>query len=92
MSGLPEFAAQQPAASEPRVRITGRDLVASPADLAACRASIRVGSKTFHAASLLLPRRVRSCALALYAFCREADDAIDRSDDPFHKYALPWQN
>ncbi|MBM4213603.1 MAG: phytoene/squalene synthase family protein [Gammaproteobacteria bacterium] len=65
-----------------QVRVTGRDLVAAPADLAACRASIRVGSKTFHAASLLLPRRIRGSALALYAFCREADDAIDRSSEP----------
>ena len=62
--------------------IAGRDLRASSADLAECRASIRVGSKTFHAASLLLPRRIRGSALALYAFCREADDAIDRSDEP----------
>ena len=64
------------------VRIAGHDLVASAADLAACRRAIRAGSKTFHAASLLLPRRIRGSALALYAFCREADDAIDRSDDP----------
>lgn len=64
------------------VNIAGRDLRASPSDLAACRAAIREGSKTFHAASLLLPRRIRGSALALYAFCREADDAIDRSDDP----------
>lgn len=45
----------------------------------ACRASLRGGSKSFHAASLLLPRRVREPATALYAFCRLADDAIDRA-------------
>lgn len=67
--------------------VTGRDLVASSADMAACRAAIRVGSKTFHAASLLLPRRIRSSALALYAFCREADDAIDRSAEPLQALA-----
>lgn len=55
---------------------------ASAGDLAACAAAIRAGSKTFHAASLLLPRRVREPALALYAFCREADDAIDGSAQP----------
>src|SRR5262249_39014200 len=44
---------------------------------AACRASIRKGSKSFFAASLLLPREVREAALALYAFCRAADDAVD---------------
>lgn len=47
------------------------------ADLAHCRAAIRHGSRSFHAASLLLPGRVRDPALALYAFCRQADDAVD---------------
>lgn len=51
-------------------------------DRAACRAAIRGGSKTFHAASLLLPARIREPALALYAFCRLADDAIDESSEP----------
>ena len=48
------------------------------ADLAACRAALADGSRTFLAASHLLPRSVRDAACALYAFCREADDAIDR--------------
>jgi 15-cis-phytoene synthase len=47
------------------------------ADLAACRALLRGGSRSFHAASLLLPDRVRAPASALYAFCRLADDAVD---------------
>ena len=47
------------------------------ADLAHCRDAIRTGSLSFHAASKLLPRRVREPALALYAFCRLADDAVD---------------
>ena len=47
------------------------------ADLAACDAILRVGSKSFRAAALLLPRRIREPATALYAFCRLADDAID---------------
>lgn len=50
-------------------------------DLRACRALMRGGSKTFFAASLLLPARVREPASALYAFCRLADDAIDLGDD-----------
>jgi phytoene synthase len=49
------------------------------ADLAACRALLRTGSRTFHAASYLLPRAVRDPSIALYAFCRLADDAIDES-------------
>lgn len=51
-----------------------------PHDAAACRALMRGGSKTFFAASLLLPARVRGPATALYAFCRVADDAIDLRD------------
>jgi phytoene synthase len=47
------------------------------ADLAACRALLRQGSRSFHAASLLLPGTVRDPATALYAFCRLADDAVD---------------
>ena len=53
-----------------------------PADLEACRAAIRVGSLSFHSASRLLPGRVRDPALALYAFCRGADDAVDEGAEP----------
>ncbi len=56
-------------------------------DLDACEALMRGGSKSFFAASGLLPQRVRIPAIALYAFCRVADDAIDEHmDDP---QALP---
>lgn len=51
-------------------------------DLQACRALMRGGSKSFFAASLLLPQRVRAPATALYAYCRLADDAIDLGADP----------
>lgn len=50
-------------------------------DLAACEALMRGGSKSFFAASGLLPQRVRMPAIALYAFCRVADDAIDEHED-----------
>ncbi len=53
-----------------------------PCDAQALRALMRGGSKTFFAASLLLPPRVRAPATALYAFCRLADDAIDMGADP----------
>lgn len=53
----------------------------APADLERCREAIRTGSLSFHAASRLLPPRVRDPALALYAFCRLADDAVDDSAD-----------
>ena len=47
------------------------------ADMEACREAIRHGSLSFHAASKLLPKSVRDPSLALYAFCRLADDAVD---------------
>lgn len=46
-------------------------------DMEACREAIRHGSLSFHAASRLLPASVRDPSLALYAFCRLADDAVD---------------
>ncbi|MEM1374240.1 MAG: phytoene/squalene synthase family protein [Pseudomonadota bacterium] len=52
-----------------------------PKDMDACRAAIQHGSLSFHTASKLLPARVRDPALALYAFCRLADDAVDLGDD-----------
>lgn len=49
----------------------------SRSDIAACRNLLRGGSRTFFAASLVLPRAVSDPAIALYAFCRLADDAVD---------------
>ena len=47
-------------------------------DLDACVEMMRGGSKTFFAASRFLPPRVRSASIALYAFCRVADDMVDQ--------------
>ena len=49
-------------------------------DMAHCRAVIRTGSLSFHTASKLLPASVRDPALAVYAFCRLADDEVDEGD------------
>ncbi len=54
--------------------------IADP-DMAACAAMLRGGSLSFHAASRLLPARIRHPATALYAFCRVADDAVDDGAD-----------
>ena len=54
---------------------------ATPADRARCRDLIRTGSKSFHAASLLLPRPLRDPAYAVYGFCRLADDDVDLEGD-----------
>jgi len=57
------------------------------ADQAACRHALREGSRSFYASSLLLPKRVRGPAAALYAFCRVADDAVDGVGDDAHAVA-----
>jgi phytoene synthase len=49
--------------------------------MAACRALLKGGSRTFHAASQVLPRDIADAAIALYAFCRLADDAVDLGCD-----------
>lgn len=68
MSPTPEPRPQSP------WRIVSPDVIA---DQSRCGAMIRTGSRSFHAASLLLPRRVREPAHVIYAFCRLADDAVD---------------
>jgi 15-cis-phytoene synthase len=55
----------------------GRNTVS---DGACCRETLRTGSRTFLAASRVLPRAVSDPASALYAFCRMADDEIDLAD------------
>ena len=51
-------------------------------DLANCQAILAEGSKSFAAASLLLPARIRSSTAAVYAFCRVSDDLVDLGQDP----------
>ncbi len=57
------------------------------ADLAACLAAIRRHSRSFSAASRLLPQAVRDAAVATYAFCRAADDAVDAPGSPAAAHA-----
>ncbi|MBN2573353.1 MAG: phytoene/squalene synthase family protein [Deltaproteobacteria bacterium] len=51
------------------------------ADVRACHAILERGSKSFVAASRMLPKRLRDRTAALYAFCRVADDAVDLTTD-----------
>ena len=64
-------------ASSPELAVTTPNI-----DLAHCRDLLCSGSRSFYAASHLLPAPVRDAACRLYAFCREADDLIDEGDDP----------
>lgn len=50
-------------------------------DLAVCTALLREGSKSFALAQRLLPAALKGPVTALYAFCRQADDAIDEADN-----------
>ena len=47
------------------------------ADAQHCERILRTHSRTFYLASLFLPPEKRRGALALYAFCRLADDIVD---------------
>jgi len=48
----------------------------------ASRESLRRNSRSFAFASRLFPSEVRDDAAVVYAFCREADDAVDTVADP----------
>ena len=58
-----------------------------PADIAACRALLHRHARSFHAASMLLPRSVRDPASVLYGFCRIADDAVDAPEAGADRHA-----
>jgi phytoene synthase len=60
--------------------LAGRPAVmGTSSDQAQLETILRRGSKSFHLASRLLPERIRGAVLALYAFCRQADDLVDDS-------------
>jgi len=52
----------------------------SAEDRRLCDEAIFSGSKSFDAASRLLPKDVRVASRALYAFCRASDDLVDEGD------------
>ncbi len=54
----------------------------SVADAQYCEKVLRTHSRTFYLASLFLPADKRRGALALYAFCRLADDFVDDATIP----------
>jgi phytoene synthase len=63
----------------PPIPVVHQELNFDSQDLQACVSMMQGGSKTFFAASRLLPPRVRAAAIALYAFCRVADDLVDEA-------------
>ncbi len=52
----------------------------SERDAQVCQSVVREHARTFHLASVFLPPHKRRAAFALYAFCRVADDIVDRVD------------
>jgi phytoene synthase len=55
---------------------------ACSSDVDECLRILERGSKSFAAAGRLLPAEVRGDVAVFYAFCREADDAIDFAKEP----------
>ncbi len=53
----------------------------SDRDAQVCQRIVREHARTFHLASVFLPPQKRRAAYALYAFCRVADDIVDRADE-----------
>jgi 15-cis-phytoene synthase len=49
-------------------------------DARVCDLIVRQHARTFHLASVFLPPLKQRAAFALYAFCRVADDIVDRAD------------
>lgn len=70
------------------VRRMRSELPTPRTDLSACRSALSCGSRSFWIASQLLPEQLKNAACGLYAFCREADDAIDEGADA--ELALQW--
>ena len=66
--------ANQPATTPQTAALPNRDDGVSEEE-----ALMRGGSKSFFAASRLLPASIRAAAVDLYAFCRVTDDAVDNS-------------
>jgi 15-cis-phytoene synthase len=52
----------------------------SDRDAQVCQRIVREHARTFHLASVFLPPHKRRAAFALYAFCRVADDIVDRAE------------
>ncbi len=52
---------------------------ATASDAAECSVIVKTHARTFTLASYLLPATKRRAAYALYAFCRVADDLVDRA-------------
>lgn len=64
------------------------DASKSASDTQECEELMRGGSKSFFAASRVLPMRVRAPSIALYAFCRLMDDIVDDGPDDGNVIAL----
>jgi phytoene synthase len=63
------------------VNVVPAEASATAAGYEACRAITRKHAKSFHFASYVLPAPRRAAAYAVYACCRQADDAVDEAPD-----------
>ncbi|MDU4270378.1 MAG: phytoene/squalene synthase family protein [Enterococcus hirae] len=60
-------------------------------DFAYCESIIKKNSKSFYLAFSQLPKRKAQSVYAVYAFCRRADDLIDRDNNQAGLRQLEWQ-
>jgi phytoene synthase len=67
----------------------GADGPVGGADARSCAAVVREHARTFYFASWLLPPAKRRAAYALYAFCRVADDLVDRAQGRYGRAPSP---
>lgn len=63
---------------------------AGPGDFACCDAITKAHSRTFYAATRLLPAAKRRAVRALYAFCRVADDIVDEPGEEREARLRAW--
>lgn len=66
-----------------------RRITAAQHDARGCATIVREHGRTFYLASWLLPPAKRRDAYALYAFCRIADDLVDRAQGRYGAPATP---
>jgi phytoene synthase len=91
---VPPSAVAPPSAAAPQPAVELRDTDRLEDCYRVCREIVRVHSKTFYLSSLFLEPLKRRAVWAVYAFCRTADDIVDRDSPAPDKLAAidAWES
>jgi phytoene synthase len=91
---VPPSAVAPPSAAAPQPAAEPRDTDRLEDCYRVCREIVRVHSKTFYLSSLFLEPLKRRAVWAVYAFCRTADDIVDRDSPAPDKLAAidAWES